>query len=102
MGRYKKVRISRATMRQRWRELGLETPEENGYMVEPRHKRNAGAGTPPDCVFTEIVAYLDNLGREIARAERHLRADGSVGASRKPDPKRIRVGDTLYLLRKDS
>ncbi len=99
MGRYKTVRIARATMRRHWRALGLETPEDSGYIVEPRHKRKCGAGTPPDCVVTEIVAYLDSFGREIARAERHLRADGTVGASGKADPKRIRVGDTIYLLR---
>src|SRR5277367_2152130 len=100
MGRYKTVRISRSTMRRHWRALGLETPEDNGYLVEPRHTRKCGTGTPPDCVLTEIVAYLDSFGREIARAERHLRADGSIGASGKADPKRIRVGDTLYLLRR--
>jgi hypothetical protein len=87
-------------MRRRWRVMGLEAPEDNGYSVEPRHTRKCGAGTPPDCVVTEIVAYLNRFGREIARAERHLRADGSIGASGKADPKRIRVGDTLYLLRR--
>jgi hypothetical protein len=85
-------------MRRRWRELGLETPEDKGYIVEPRHKRKCGGGTPSDCVVTEIVAYLDSFGREIARAERHLRADGTIGASGKADPKRIRIDDKLYVL----
>lgn len=87
-------------MRRRFRELGLEEPEGNGYMVESRGKRKCGPGTPPDCFLTEILAYLDSLGREVARAERHLRDDGTVGASGKPDPKRIRVGDTIYVLKR--
>lgn len=48
----------------------------------------------------EMLTYLDRFGQEIARAERHLRADGTVGASGKADPKRIRMGDTIYVLRR--
>jgi hypothetical protein len=87
-------------MRRHWRELGLELPEQNGYIVEPRGRRKCGRGTSADCYFTESLAYLDSFGREIARAERHLRADGTVGASGKADPKRLRIGDTIYLLRR--
>jgi hypothetical protein len=101
MGRYKIVRVSRGTLRRHFRQLGLETPKESGYMVEYRGRRRCGPGTPPDCEWTEILAYLDLFGREVARAERHLRADGSVGASGKADPKRVLVADTLYIAHRD-
>jgi hypothetical protein len=98
MGRRHKKRIGPAAMRRQWRALGLEDPIDNGYVVLQVHVRKCGRGTPPDCVYTEILAYIDSSGREIARAERHLRVDGSVGASGKADPKRILIDDTLYIL----
>jgi hypothetical protein len=45
-----------------------------------------------------MIAYVESWGRqrEVARAHRYLRPNGTLGASGKPDPKTVRIGRTLY------
>lgn len=52
----------------------------------------------PHCTKSQIVAYFDKGGMEIARVHRYLRTDGSLGASGKPDPKRIVIGGVTFRL----
>lgn len=47
-----------------------------------------------------MVSYRDNDGNEVARVHQYLRTDGTIGASGKPDPKRLLEGRTLYRLEK--
>ena len=49
---------------------------------------------------TQMISYREKSGLEIARAYRFLLPDGSIGASGKPDPKRLLKNGTLYRLRK--
>lgn len=55
----------------------------------------------PFCTRSQIVAYFDRHGAEVARAHRYLRTDNTLGASGKPDPKRIREGNVLYIVEPD-
>jgi hypothetical protein len=98
MGRYKKVRIGPKEMRQRFNDRGFLEPEKHGYRVIIADSGSCGANAPPDCVRSETIHFLDNQGHLIAVAHQFCRADGSIGASGKPDPKRLRDGDTLYIL----
>ncbi len=50
----------------------------------------------PFCTKSQMVKYLDARGREVARAHRYLRKDGTIGASGLPDPKQFRDGETVY------
>jgi hypothetical protein len=45
-----------------------------------------------------MISYQLPDGTEIARAHRYLRTDGTIGASGKPDPKRLVHEGTLYRL----
>jgi hypothetical protein len=47
-----------------------------------------------------MVSYLDSDGNEVARVHQYLRPDGTIGASGKPDPKRLLDGGILYYLEK--
>jgi len=60
------------------------------------------SGEPPG-TLSQSISYLDRQNEEIARVHQYLRADGSIGASGRPDPKRILKDGVLYrLLRKAS
>jgi len=45
-----------------------------------------------------MVSYRDASGNEVARVHQYLRPDGTIGASGKPDPKRVFINGTLYRL----
>ena len=49
---------------------------------------------------TQMISYRDKSGLELARAHRFVLPDGSIGASGKPDPKRMLKDGILYRLRK--
>jgi hypothetical protein len=55
----------------------------------------------PFCTHTQEISYIDANGQEVARIHQYLRPDGSIGASGRPDPKRVLIGDTLYRLHKN-
>ncbi len=44
-----------------------------------------------------MVSYRDGI-QEIARVHQYLRTDGTIGASGKPDPKRLYADGKLYRL----
>ena len=52
----------------------------------------------PFCTRSQLVAYYDAQGMEVARAHQNRRPDGTLGASGKPDPKRIVVNGVCYSL----
>lgn len=51
----------------------------------------------PFCTRSQMVSYIDRNGREVARVHQYLRPDGTLGASGKPDPKRILYNLELYI-----
>ena len=53
----------------------------------------------PFCTRTQEVSYFDGA-MEVVRIHQYLRTNHTLGASGKPDPKRIFEGGTLYRLRK--
>ena len=49
-----------------------------------------------------MISYLDKDGSELVRAHRFVLPDGSIGASGKPDPKRLLKDGKLYRIEKKS
>ncbi len=48
---------------------------------------------------SQMVVYRDAQTRQmVAEVHQYMRPDATLGASGKQDPKRMVVGDTLYLL----
>lgn len=68
-------------------------------VLESRHP-SLTAANEPFCTYSQMVSYRDEEGKEVARVHQYVRPDGSVGASGKPDPKRLRIGNILYYLGK--
>lgn len=48
--------------------------------------------------LSQMISYRDQAGNEVARAHRYLRPDGTLGASGRPDPKRLLQDGVLYRL----
>jgi hypothetical protein len=71
--------------------------ELSAVTLEDRHPALTAANEP-FCTLSQMISYRDASGNEVARVHQYLRPDGTIGASGKPDPKRVLVGDTLYRL----
>src|SRR2546421_11855540 len=68
---------------------------EKVYREEPAQKRS---GEPPG-TLSQIVAYLDTQGRQVAIVHQYLRKDGTIGGSGRPDPKKLFYKGNIYVLR---
>ena len=51
----------------------------------------------PFCTRSQIIAYCEPSGKHIVKVHQYLRTDGSIGASGRPDPKRLRQGDIVFV-----
>jgi len=54
----------------------------------------------PYCTRSQMLSYFDQDSNEVARVHQYLRPDGTIGASGRPDPKRLLDGGVLYRLTK--
>lgn len=52
----------------------------------------------PEGSRSEMISYRDANDFELARAHRYVLPDGRIGASGKPDPKRIFKDGRLYAI----
>jgi hypothetical protein len=52
----------------------------------------------PVCTRSQLIVYTDSRGHMIAMVHQYLQPDGTIGAGGRPDPKRLRVGDTVYYV----
>ena len=77
----------------------LQQGEYRAVVRESRHPALPLANEP-FCTQSQMVSYLDSDGNEVARVHQYLRTDGTIGASGKPDPKRLLDGGILYYLEK--
>lgn len=69
-----------------------------GVLGDDRHPSAPKAGEPV-CTRSQIIHYYDVQNRtKVAIVHQYLRRDGTLGAGGRPDPKRIRDGDTIYSL----
>ena len=55
------------------------------------------ANQPPG-TRSQVVAYLDSKGKQIAIVHQYLRTDGRLGGSGQPDPKKLFHNGVVYIL----
>jgi hypothetical protein len=94
------VEIPRSELRSLFNEEGFweraqygdlfQTVEEEGHPSPPL------AGEPY-CTRSQIIAYRDDQGRQVARVHQYLRPDGSLGLSGTPDPYEVFHDNAIYL-----
>ena len=73
-----------------------------GQLV-PRYRRDVHLKEPeefqgPFCTRAQTIRYIDKDGQWAVVLFQYLRPDKTLGASGKPDPKRLRIGKTVFIL----
>lgn len=66
-------------------------------LVDQSHVSSPRSGLPI-CTWSQIIAYLDDKGSKVALVHQYLRPDGTLGASGRPDPKRLLLEGLLYIV----
>lgn len=69
--------------------------------IKERHLTMPEAKQMPRCTVGQFLRYIDTQGHWVAEIYQYLRPDGLLGASGKPDPKRLRINGTVYALEPD-
>jgi hypothetical protein len=77
----------------------LQRGEFVAVVLEDRHPSLMKANEP-FCTRSQMVSYRDHSNCEHARVHQYLRPDGKIGASGKPDPKRLLHEGMLCRLHK--
>jgi len=65
-------------------------------LMAESHPSPPRASLPP-CTRSQILAYFDLSGVKVALVHQYLRPDGSLGASGRPDPKKLLLNGILYV-----
>lgn len=100
MGNKRRIYVPAETLRKmfndgRYWELARKGKlHEKLYSEGPPQK---ASGEPPG-TLSQIVAYLDLDGRQLAVVHQYLRKDGSLGGSGRPDPKKLFLHGIEYRL----
>ncbi len=101
MANPRRINVSAETLRELFNESGYWELAKEGRLLEklyseaPPRKRS---GEPPG-TLSQIVAYLDSQGRQVAIVHQYLRKDGSIGGSGRPDPKKMFYRGNIYAVR---
>lgn len=61
------------------------------------HLKNPKDYQGPYCTRSQTIRYYDANGQWVLEAHQYLRPDGTLGASGRQDPKRLRIGSTIYI-----
>lgn len=51
----------------------------------------------PRCTRSQMIRYIDRSGQWAVEVHQYLRQNGTLGASGKADPKRLRMGKTVFI-----
>jgi len=76
-----------------------QSGEFSAITIADRHP-SLTAANEPFCTFSQMISYRDSSNAEMARVHQYLRPDGTIGASGRPDPKRVFANGNLYRLKK--
>jgi hypothetical protein len=66
-------------------------------MVSDKVLQNPHLKREPPGTRSQIIRYFDLAGQWVVLVHQYLRPDGSLGASGKADPKRLRIAGTIFI-----
>jgi hypothetical protein len=96
--------VSSEIIRHRFNDSHLYEQAEAGDIVTDV-KRASHPDTPPTgepvCTYSQIVFYFSIDGEALAIVHQYLRPDGAIGASGRPDPKRLFLKDQILSVRSE-
>lgn len=94
------VEVSAGQLRELFNRESYATRIATGHLI-PKLLREGHPAPPrshePPCTRSQIIAYFDRGGRKIVILHQYLRPDGSLGASGRPDPKKLYHEGVLYV-----
>ena len=85
-------------MRNHFNTSDLPTQVQRGELIEGlwKDRHLPRPRNEPHCTRSQMLIYWSEQRQPVALVHRYLRPDGSLGASGRPDPKRVVVGDVVY------
>jgi hypothetical protein len=94
------VYVSKQRLRALFNEGQYWTRSRNGeFSLEYIYNKPAPAKAgQPRGTKSQIIAYINSNGEQIALVHQYLKPDGTLGGSGKPDPKELLVGEVLYKI----
>lgn len=97
--------VSSNSIRKKFNESQVPRMIADGKLV-PKYLRDEQLKEPekrrhpePHGTRSQTIRYSDTNGQWVAVVHQYLRPDGTLGATGKPDPKRLRVGNTVFIVR---
>jgi len=97
------VYVSRSELRRKFNDGSFRQLIESGALrpkpLSNRHLKQPDPWQGPFCTHSQYVRYLDSHGRLIVEIHQYFRPNGTLGASGKPDPKRLREGNRILAIR---
>lgn len=64
----------------------------NGHLKKPEEKRE------PHCTRSQTIRYSDKAGNWVVEIHQYSRPDNTIGGGGRPDPKRLRIGNTVFMI----
>lgn len=74
-----------------------QTPEFRQNILKDGHP-SPPLADEPFCTRSQIIAYVDRYGNQVAIVHQYLRPDQTIGASGRPDPKELLYNLELYVV----
>jgi len=75
----------------------IQTKELKEVLLKERHANPLKSGQV-FCTYSQIVSFQDLNASEVIRAHQYKKPDGTLGATKVPDPFRIFFGGVIYKL----
>jgi hypothetical protein len=75
----------------------IKNKELNPILLRERHANPLKSGQI-FCTYSQIVSYHDSRANEVMRAHQYKKPDGTIGASKMPDPLRVFIDGVIYKL----
>ena len=96
-------RVAPIIIRQKFDNSQYPAMIEKGELV-PKYLRDKRLQNPserrhpePEGTRSQYVRYSDAKGRWCVEVHQYLRPDGTLGATGQRDPKRLRIGNIIYI-----
>jgi len=64
----------------------------NDHLKKPEEKGE------PYCTRSQVIRYSDKTGHWVVEVHQYFRPDKTVGGSGRADPKRLRIGNTVFTV----
>lgn len=101
MADYPRRRLAPGELRALYNNGGFEERVKSGELslrIEKDDHPSPPRAAEPFCTRSQLLALVDPAGQVVARLHRYLRADGTVGASGRPDPKAVLIDGVVYFV----